>query len=184
MTTYQECLYKDKAVYVVGMTSRSGKVHRYVRKFVGRTGWVIGQSKNGMLLLEFKKGYGRECRAIPAGCVQPVTEVEFAKKSVIPDKNVRVLTLMPSSRIIDSSVNNEDYKMARKTKMTIVEVIEVMKDLSDNAFAAYGDYSYLAGYLGSFCTLLLADLPAARQAEEIARIRRAAKGLGARGVAQ
>lgn len=78
MATYQECLYQDKAVYVTGMVSRSGKVHRYVRKFVGRTAWVIREAKNGMLLLEFKKGYGREWRAIPAGCVELVTEVKYA----------------------------------------------------------------------------------------------------------
>lgn len=77
--TYQECLYMDKAVYVVGMRSRSGKVHRYVRKYVGRTAWMIREAKNGMLLLEFKKGYGRELRAIPAGCVEIVPYVKFAK---------------------------------------------------------------------------------------------------------
>lgn len=79
MTTYQECLYKDKAVYVTGMVSRSGKIHRYVRKFVGRSAWVLGEAKNGMLLLEFKQGYGRVRRAIPAGCVVIVTEAKYAK---------------------------------------------------------------------------------------------------------
>lgn len=81
MATYQECLYKDKAVYVTGIVSKSGKIHRYVRKFVGRSAWVNGEAKNGMLLLEFKNGYGRHVRSIPAGCVTLVTEARYAGKN-------------------------------------------------------------------------------------------------------
>lgn len=63
--TYQEVLWKDKYVWVVSLMSRSGKMHRYVRKYVGRGGQVIGESKNNMLLIQFKN----HTRAIPAGCV-------------------------------------------------------------------------------------------------------------------
>ncbi len=63
--TYQEALWKNKYVWVVGLMSRSGKMHRYVRKYVGRGGFVLGEAKNNMLLIQFKN----HTRAIPAGCV-------------------------------------------------------------------------------------------------------------------
>jgi hypothetical protein len=63
--TYQEVLWKDKYVWVVSLMSKSGKMHRYVRKYVGRGGKVVGEAKNGMLLIEFKN----HTRCIPAGCV-------------------------------------------------------------------------------------------------------------------
>ena len=63
--TYQEVLWKDKYVWVVSLMSKSGKMHRYVRTYVGRGGKVVGEAKNGMLLIEFKN----HTRCIPAGCV-------------------------------------------------------------------------------------------------------------------
>lgn len=63
--TYQEALWKDKMVWVVSLMSKSGKMHRYVRKYVGRGGKVVGEAKNNMLLIQFKN----HKRAIPAGCV-------------------------------------------------------------------------------------------------------------------
>lgn len=67
--TYQECIWKDKSVLVVSLLSKSRKVHMYVRKFVGKTGVVVGESKNGMLLIRFKGNHKTRYRAIPAGCV-------------------------------------------------------------------------------------------------------------------
>ena len=74
--TYQEVLWQGKLVWVTGIVSRSGKCHRYVRKFVGRGGMVIGEAKNGMLLIQFGKG---RRRAIPAGCVTLYTEANWAE---------------------------------------------------------------------------------------------------------
>lgn len=73
--TYQEVLWQGKLVWVTGIVSRSGKCHRYVRKFVGRGGVVKREAKNGMLLIDF--GRNRE-RAIPAGCVTLYTEANWA----------------------------------------------------------------------------------------------------------
>ena len=64
--THQEVLWQDKIVWVVSLLSKSGKIHRYVKPYIGRGGRVLGSSKNGMLLIEFSKG---DVRAIPAGCV-------------------------------------------------------------------------------------------------------------------
>ena len=63
--TAQEVLWQGKWVWVVGLMSRSGKMHRYVREYVGRGGKVAAEAKNGMLLIQFKN----HARAIPAGCV-------------------------------------------------------------------------------------------------------------------
>ncbi len=63
--TYQEALWKDKYVCVVSLMSKSGKMHRYVRRYVGRGGKVMGEAKNNMLLIQFRN----HTRAIPAGCV-------------------------------------------------------------------------------------------------------------------
>lgn len=74
--TSQEVLWQDKLVWVTGIKSKSGKLHRYVRKFVGRGGIVEREAKNGMLLVRFT---GRQTRAIPAGCLTHYTEVKTAK---------------------------------------------------------------------------------------------------------
>jgi hypothetical protein len=63
--TYQEVLWQGKYVWIVSIMSKSGKMHRYVRKYVGRGGMVLGESKNNMLLIQFKN----HTRCIPAGCV-------------------------------------------------------------------------------------------------------------------
>jgi hypothetical protein len=74
--TYQEVLWKGKQVWVVGILSKSGKLHRYLRKYVGRDGVVLGESKNGMLLVQF----GKRTRCIPAGCLALYSEVYTAGK--------------------------------------------------------------------------------------------------------
>lgn len=63
--------WKDKVVTVVSMTSKGGRTHPYLRKWVGRSGTVLGIATNNMLLIEFaKRGESsKPVRAIPAGCV-------------------------------------------------------------------------------------------------------------------
>ena len=73
--TRQEAIWKNKYVWVVGILSRSGKLHYTYRKYVGRGGKVVGEAKNGMLLVEFS----RHVRAIPAGCLAPYGEVHRVK---------------------------------------------------------------------------------------------------------
>jgi hypothetical protein len=63
--TYQEALWKGKLVWIVSLMSKRGKMHRYVSNYVGRAGRVLGEAKNGMLLIQFKT----HTRSIPAGCV-------------------------------------------------------------------------------------------------------------------
>lgn len=78
--TYQECLWQGKTVLVVSIMSKSGKVHIYVKRFVGRQGIVLGEAKNGMLLIRFQMSkYFRKTISIPAGCVIECTEVQFAQ---------------------------------------------------------------------------------------------------------
>lgn len=80
MTTYQECIWQDKTVLVVSMMSKSGKVHAYVKRFVGRRGYVLREAKNGMLLIRFQMTkYFRKTISIPAGCVIEWAEVPFAQ---------------------------------------------------------------------------------------------------------
>jgi hypothetical protein len=76
--TYQEILWQNKLVWVVSLLSRSGKIHRYLKPYIGRGGLVVGEAKNGMLLIEF--GLKKELRAIPAGCVIKYVDVSAARK--------------------------------------------------------------------------------------------------------
>jgi len=81
--TYQETIWKNQIVIVSGIISRSGKMHRDLRKFVGRNGVVIGEAKNNMLLIEFStRNKDRErirfLRSIPAGCVTPYVDIKRA----------------------------------------------------------------------------------------------------------
>ena len=64
--TYQEAIWKGKVVWVTGILSKSGRLHRVYRPYVGRGGRVVGEAKNGMLLIDFGRNHKR---AIPAGCV-------------------------------------------------------------------------------------------------------------------
>lgn len=75
--TYQEVLWKGKHVWVVGILSKSGKVHRYLRKYVGRSGFVLGESKNNMLLVQFGR---HQTRCIPAGCLAVYGEIRTVRK--------------------------------------------------------------------------------------------------------
>jgi hypothetical protein len=75
---YQECLWKGKLVWVVSIMSKNKVIHRYLQKYVGRAGFVLGTAKNNMLLIEFThrdfKDFQvvrkpRQIRCIPASCV-------------------------------------------------------------------------------------------------------------------
>lgn len=72
--------WKDKLVTVVSMTSNSGRAHRFVRKWVGRSGTVIGISVNNMLLIEFatRGETSKPIRSIPAGCVIENEKLQWA----------------------------------------------------------------------------------------------------------
>ena len=72
--TYQEVLWQGKYVWVVGILSKSGRIHRDLRQYVGRGGKVLGESKNGRLLVQFKG----HTRGIPAGCVAEYGTVKTA----------------------------------------------------------------------------------------------------------
>jgi len=74
--TYQEVLWQGKLIWVVGILSKSGRMHQNLRKYVGRGGRVLGDSKNGQLLVQFKG----HTRCIPAGCVAEYTTVKIAKR--------------------------------------------------------------------------------------------------------
>lgn len=63
--TYQETIWRGKSVLVVGILSKSNKVHLNLKRYVGGIGVVLKESKNGMLLVEFPTYY----RSIPAGCL-------------------------------------------------------------------------------------------------------------------
>lgn len=63
--TYQEVLWQGKLVWVTGILSRRGRLHRALRPYVGRGGVVLRESKNGQLLVQFHK----QTRCVPASCV-------------------------------------------------------------------------------------------------------------------
>lgn len=68
--TPQEIIWKNRQVRVIGILSRSGKIHMNLRRYVGRVGTVLGEAKNNMLLIEFTSSRHRlHTRSIPAGCV-------------------------------------------------------------------------------------------------------------------
>lgn len=77
--TPQEIYWENKYVWVVGLLSKSGKIHRYLKPYIGRGGFVVGEAKNGMLLVEFCRSKNRERRAIPAGCVAEYTKARLAR---------------------------------------------------------------------------------------------------------
>ena len=80
--TYQEVLWKNRYVWVIGILSKSGKIHHTYRKYVGRGGLVLGESKNNMLLVKFKN----HTRAIPAGCLAEYGTVHRAGFKKVDDK--------------------------------------------------------------------------------------------------
>lgn len=74
--TYQETVWQGRLVWITGLRSKNGKLHRYVANFVGLGGLVTKEAKNGMLLVLFSNN---TTRAIPAGCLTTYTEAEWSK---------------------------------------------------------------------------------------------------------
>ena len=66
--TYQEVLWKDKYICVVSIMTKNKRIHSYLKQYVGRGGYVVGEAKNGMLLVEFGFGSKRHLRCIPSSC--------------------------------------------------------------------------------------------------------------------
>ncbi len=77
--TYLECIWKDKIVIVTGILSNRGIIHPYVRQFVGRSGVVVGESKNNQLLIRFEIRGRIRYRSIPPGCVSQLDQVRFSR---------------------------------------------------------------------------------------------------------
>ena len=77
--TPQEIIWKSKTVLIVGIVSKSGKIHYNLRKYVGRFGSVEREAKNGMLLVRFRSGH---TRSIPAGCLKAIDEKTMESLSV------------------------------------------------------------------------------------------------------
>lgn len=73
--TYQEVLWQGKYVWVTGILSKSNKMHYDLRKYVGRGGVVVKESKNNQLLVKF----ANHTRCIPAGCVAEYGTVSIVK---------------------------------------------------------------------------------------------------------
>jgi hypothetical protein len=73
--TYQECIWKDRFVWVVGWVAKSGRLHPHVVPYVGCAGYVVREAKNGMLIVRFNE---KEDLSIPAGCLKPVSEARWA----------------------------------------------------------------------------------------------------------
>lgn len=67
--TSQECRWKYWVVMPVSIQGKSGNLHRYVRPFIGKTGYVVSEAKNGMLLVRFHYKTKWKTRAIPASCL-------------------------------------------------------------------------------------------------------------------
>lgn len=68
--TYQESLWQGRRVLVVTSISKRGNMHRHVWPYLGLTGSVVREAKNGMLLVQFEN----HTRAIPAGCLDAVSQ--------------------------------------------------------------------------------------------------------------
>lgn len=72
--TYQDCIWKGKYVWIVSIMSKNKRMHRYLKKYVGHGGFVLGTAKNNMLLVEFtyrnkNRERVKELRSIPSSCV-------------------------------------------------------------------------------------------------------------------
>lgn len=79
--TSQEVLWQGKRVWVVGILSRSGRLHHKLKKYVGLSGVVLKESKNNQLLIKFRK----HTRAIPAGCL-----VEYGSVDIAGSKHIEI----------------------------------------------------------------------------------------------
>lgn len=76
--TPQEIIWQGRYVWVTSIKSRSGRLHRWVRNYMGRGGVVEREARNGMLIVRFRKNH---VRAIPAGCLTLYGSVREAGES-------------------------------------------------------------------------------------------------------
>lgn len=67
--THQEATWKGHYVWCVSIMSKNRRIHRYLKPYVGRPGFVHGEAKNGMLLIEFGLSIKSELRCVPSSCV-------------------------------------------------------------------------------------------------------------------
>lgn len=80
--TYLECIWQDKPVFVYSLLSKSSKIHAHVKQWIGKSGVVLGESKNNQLLVQFTVSiYHRRTVAIPPGCLMLLDDVDFAIKT-------------------------------------------------------------------------------------------------------
>lgn len=69
---------KNQAVTVTSIISNSGRAHPYLKKWINRSGQVVGRSKSNMLLVHFKNKKGTSIfRSIPDGCVTPSSDLAY-----------------------------------------------------------------------------------------------------------
>jgi hypothetical protein len=71
--TYQETLWKGKHIRLISLLSKRGIVHHHLARFCGMAGVVLGESKNGQLLIEFRtswRGKKNLTVCVPSGCVR------------------------------------------------------------------------------------------------------------------
>ena len=77
--THLETIWHNKHVFVYSMMSKSGKIHSHVKKWVGKIGIVMRESKNNQLLIKFNiSTHKRKYISIPPGCVKLLGDEDFA----------------------------------------------------------------------------------------------------------
>lgn len=70
--TSQECIWKHKVVRLITIKGKRGPIHWGLAKYCGMPGEVLGDAKNGMLLIKFDTSWlenGDMIRCVPASCV-------------------------------------------------------------------------------------------------------------------
>lgn len=76
--THLETIWQDKHVIVYSMMSKSGKLHAHVRRWIGRIGIVMRESKNNQLIVKFGiSPYKKKYIAIPPGCLKQLGDEDF-----------------------------------------------------------------------------------------------------------
>ena len=83
--TPQEIEWQGHLVWVTSIKSRSGRLHRWVRQYMGRGGVVEREARNGMLIVRFRQNH---VRAIPAGCLTKYAEAQWAQPATSRDHHV------------------------------------------------------------------------------------------------
>lgn len=91
--TRQEILFNDATVICVSIMSKRKRIHFKCKKFIGRKGKVLGEGKNGQLLIKFDSQ--KNPVTIPLSCLHIVTEpLRFAFH---PRVNVSAVENLPDA---------------------------------------------------------------------------------------